>query len=582
MLRRLEIENFRGFNKHEMPLNTVTLIVGRNNAGKSTVVEALRLVALVVGRYKHLSYNAPPRWLEIPKRYYGVAPSLKNMEINFESAFHRYAEPPAMIAAHFGDNSSVMIYLAGEQKIHAVIRDQAGNVVKSREQAYRVSLPPVSIMPQVAPVQRQEVILSEDYVRSAMSSSISHLHFRNQLNIQFELFPKFQRVVESTWPGVRVLELVGRGGLPTKPLSLHVRNEGFVAEVAAMGHGLQMWLQTMWFLARIKDSHTVILDEPDVYMHADLQRRLMRFLKNRYPQIIITTHSIEIMAEVEPDQVLVVDKDRPKSIFANSLPAVQRLIENVGSVHNIHLAKLWHSRRFVLVEGKDLKILKHFQNTLFPNSADPFDSIPHMSIGGWGGWKYAVGSSMLLQNALGERITTYCILDSDYHSDQEIADRLKDSKTKNVELHIWSQKEIENYLLVESAIHRLINRQIARRTKGPTVGEVKAQIEKVANSMKEEVFDALSTELLTHDRSLGSGGANKAARKIIQEKMQEERGLLSIVSGKTVISGLSEWSQSEFGVSLNAITIAKELKSSEIHEEICKVVRAIEYGTSFP
>jgi len=45
MLTRLEIENFRGFKKHEMPLNAVTLIVGRNNAGKSTVVEALRLGA---------------------------------------------------------------------------------------------------------------------------------------------------------------------------------------------------------------------------------------------------------------------------------------------------------------------------------------------------------------------------------------------------------------------------------------------------------------------------------------------------------------------------------------------------------
>ncbi len=47
----------------------------------------------------------------------------------------------------------------------------------------------------------------------------------------------------------------------------------------------------MWFVARTRGYATVILDEPDVYMHADLQRKLIRLLRNRYPQIVIAaTH----------------------------------------------------------------------------------------------------------------------------------------------------------------------------------------------------------------------------------------------------------------------------------------------------
>lgn len=68
-----------------------------------------------------------------------------------------------------------------------------------------------------------------------------------------------------------------------------------MAEVALMGHGLQMWLQTMWFLCRSSPTATVVLDEPDVYMHPDLQRRLVRLVRGRYPQIIIATHSVEIV-----------------------------------------------------------------------------------------------------------------------------------------------------------------------------------------------------------------------------------------------------------------------------------------------
>ncbi|MDI6734935.1 MAG: ATP-binding protein [bacterium] len=463
MLSALRLENFKGFDKHELPLNDLTVIVGQNNAGKSTIVEALRLLAVVVGRYRHLSYRPVPSWLDIPGRHSGVSPSLKNMEINFDSIFHRYGDPPAEITASFSDKSSISIYLAGEDKIYAVIRDQEDNIIKSKQQADQVILPTVSILPQVAPVQRQETILSKDYVKSAMSSSLAPLHFRNQLNVLFDLFPEFQKIVENTWHGIRVLELIGQGGLPTESLSLQVRNEDFVAEVAAMGHGLQMWLQTMWFLTRSQKVSTVILDEPDVYMHADLQRRLIRFLKNRYPQIILTTHSVEIMAEVEPEQILVVDKRRSKSTMANSLPAVQKLIENVGSVHNIHLSRLWHARRCILIEGEDLKILKQFQDTLFPNSDEPFDSIP----------------------------------------------------------------------------------------------------------------------LLAQDRSLGPSGANKAARKILKEKKEKHDGLLTIVSGKVLISSLSQWSQSEFSVSFNAVAIAREMEFREISKEMLTVITAIEKGQLF-
>ena len=65
-----------------------------------------------------------------------------------------------------------------------------------------------------------------------------------------------------------------------------------------------MWLQAMWFLTRARLHGTVILDEPDVYMHADLQRRLVRQIKGTHRQIIIATHSPEIMAEVEPEDIL--------------------------------------------------------------------------------------------------------------------------------------------------------------------------------------------------------------------------------------------------------------------------------------
>ena len=581
MITSLELENYRGFQKHMLELKPTTLIVGRNNAGKSTIVEALRLVSIVANRYKSLGYREAPDWLEIPRNYYGVSPSLDNMEIRFETMFYGYSEPPTKITCIFSDNSSITIYLVDESKIHAVIRNSDGTIIQSKQQANQFQIPQVSIMPQVAPVQKEEIILSDEYVKRVMYSSIAPSHFRNQLNLFPDFFPEFQSIVAETWPGVEVKELIGMGKLYRQPLYLEIRNENFVAEIGSMGHGLQMWLQTMWFLTLAKESSTVILDEPDVYMHADLQRRLIRFIRNRFPQVLLTTHSVEMMSEVDPEEILVVDKHMLASQFTDSIPGVQKIVNSFGSVHNVSLTRMWNSKRAILVEGKDLKVLRQFQTLLFPHCVDSFDSIPNMSIGGWGGWSYAIGSSMFLKNAFGESITTYCVLDSDYHTSSEIADRYKEASERGVQLHVWSKKEIENFLIIPSVVQRLIQQGRAHRTDVPSIDELESQIQNLAYSLESEVFDNLSSQILIGNRSLGVVKANQVARDAIAKKKEQPSGLIDLVSGKTLLSKLSLWSQTEFGVSFGPNSILREMYRQEIHPEIAHVVTSIERGNNF-
>lgn len=329
MITELNLQNFRCFNDHTITFKPISVVIGRNNAGKSTLVEALRLVSIVVSRYQSLAYCNVPDWAEIPRREIGVSPSLKGMEFNFSTVFHRYSDPPSIISARFNNDSAIRIYLGGEDRIHAVVFDQEGKIVKTRIEANKLRIPSVEIMPQVAPVSREERTLTSDYVKAAISSHLAPLHFRNQLRIIKEYYPVFKEMAETTWPGLQVRELTGGGLLSNDLLQLMIRDEDFVAEVASMGHGLQMWLQTMWFLARSSKASTVILDEPDVYMHPDIQRRLIRYIKNRIPQIIVTTHSVEIMSEVDVDEILIIDRKQPRSRFAGTLPAVQKLIEKI-------------------------------------------------------------------------------------------------------------------------------------------------------------------------------------------------------------------------------------------------------------
>ena len=62
------------------------------------------------------------------------------------------------------------------------------------------------------------------------------------------------------------------------------------------------------------------------------------------------------MAEVAPSEILIIDRASEASVYANSEPVVQSLIERFGGVHNIHLARLWTAKRCLLVEGKDRRV----------------------------------------------------------------------------------------------------------------------------------------------------------------------------------------------------------------------------------
>ncbi|MGH9241929.1 MAG: hypothetical protein ACRD3G_28110 [Vicinamibacterales bacterium] len=278
---------------------------------------------------------------------------------------------------------------------------------------------------------------------------------------------------------------------------------------------------------------------------------------------------------MDPDDVLIVDRKRSTSGFASDTASVQRLVEHIGSVHNLQLARLWNARRCLLVEGRDMKLLSVVHRTVCPES-ESLESIPHIEIGGWGGWSYAIGSTLLLRNSGGEEITVYCILDRDYHSDDAVSKRYEDAARSGVNLHVWTRKEIENYFVCPAAIVRAISRRMPARTSSPTLDEINVQLEIVCNALKDETFDAMAAEILADNRALGGGGANKAARQIINDRWSSLEGKLAVVSGKRLLAELSQWTQAQFGPAISASVVAREMTASEIDSELADLLRAID------
>src|ERR1700733_2359117 len=127
MLKQIRLQNFRCFHNHVITLRDSTVVVGKNNAGKSSLIEALRIVATVVNR-RSSSFELLPTWLDLPRFQKGMTVGIAHLGLDLRAVFHRYNEPPAIISALFEGGARVEIYVGKDEKVFATFQNKTSTV----------------------------------------------------------------------------------------------------------------------------------------------------------------------------------------------------------------------------------------------------------------------------------------------------------------------------------------------------------------------------------------------------------------------------------------------------------------------
>ncbi len=315
MLREIELTNFRGFSHHCVPLKDLTVLVGKNNAGKSSLIEALRISSVALKTMQSGRFVDPPRWARSIISHKGASPDAETVRIDLRTAFYRYNPPPAVIRCEFANGVSLTTFLGPDEQMHSCLSGPTGQVIETSRDAQRVGLPSISVLPQIGPLEQTETVLHKTYIRKCLDGHLSSRHFRNQIRFNYELYDPFRELVHKSWPEIVLDDFISPHAIHGEELALFIRERDFVAEVFSFGHGLQMWLQIVWFMTRTSPDSIVILDEPDVYTHPTLQRRLISLVKGRFNQCVISTHADSIINSADSSNVLDVDRHTDRSEY---------------------------------------------------------------------------------------------------------------------------------------------------------------------------------------------------------------------------------------------------------------------------
>lgn len=293
--------------------------------------------------------------------------------------------------------------------------------------------------------------------------------------------------------GFRKGEIINNRFAPYKDFS--------VRDIMAEGSGFLQWLSVYTF-ALSPTIDVLLLDEPDAHLHCSLQNELLDALneisKKKDKQVIVATHSTEVIKEFDHKDIIYADKGKYKYLGDPSQKA--KVMSGLGTEFFPLLSDIQRSKKILFVENKwDAEILKLFCNKY---SKWPENLVIWADANGHSERK---GFFMELHSIIPE-LKAISLHDRDngpYEqthanlSTGEMPDWTDDTTgTGEIRFRTWRRWEIESYLMGVPAMKRLYKKN------NPTLTEEEAN-DKVDHLLT-SVSVVINSDYLQSDRTIGN------------------------------------------------------------------------------
>lgn len=224
------------------------------------------------------------------------------------------------------------------------------------------------------------------------------------------------------------------------------------------GSGFLQWL-SVYALATDPEVDVLLLDEPDAHLHCSLQLDLMQHLiqlaEKTGKQVLVATHSTEILRQYPPEQILEVSTNKSPRYLSEEHQKVG-LMAGLGTEYAPRVDAAKRKKHILFVEGdSDFKILHRFSERLAKTWPDSWVEWVNKS-----GHKERKHIFQALQEEIRE-LVAFSICDRDDMSiniiGEDLADKSCSGGSPNFHSKRWLRRNIESYLLWPAAISKVAN-----------------------------------------------------------------------------------------------------------------------------
>jgi energy-coupling factor transporter ATP-binding protein EcfA2 len=233
----------------------------------------------------------------------------------------------------------------------------------------------------------------------------------------------------------------------------------------------------------------VLIEEPEVHLHPGLARSIEQYLrgKSKSVQIFLTTHSTEFVDSASFQNVYLISRLADRTAKCNAISNIESGLQ-IPVELGLRASSIFMYDRLVFVEGpSDEEILRELATTIDVDLAKANVGFVHM--GGVRNFAYFAAESTL--DLLGRRqVGLWFVADRDERDDEDVKQMLR-RLAGRAQLIVWSQRELENYLLDPAALVEFIKYKqsvTANATTPPSLETVARETQDSAAAMLEEII----------------------------------------------------------------------------------------------
>ena len=568
MITKLTLRNFKSIGEQEYTFTKFDLLVGRNNSGKSTILQALAIWQFCVDEFHRVkrsgttgiqvvlpNFTALPvpqfnlLWKDRTDRRYPVKKGRKTQEyilIEIDLTW--------MTSQNEEKSFGVRLRYNSPQALYAIPAD---GWAKFRELEKEKQLPVIAYVPPFSGLEPSEEWRDDGPLKKQVGKAQPGSVLRN---LMLRVFTHSEKVdgergkgvlvrsswlevckVVKNWFSVELKKPKYEQGVDTEILCEYQQGDKSY-DIIAGGSGFHQTLTLLAFLYGYKPT-TILLDEPDAHLHVNLQREILDYFKRksgeRNVQFLIATHAEEFAKGVDASQIVSLLSNEPKRV--ESTPEILRAMTDVS---NAELTELWASPIMLYIEGEsDERILR-----AWADKCEAEDSLGKVCFRAMGGGpkqqmkeaadRHFEAVQQIIPEARRLMLFDYDDTQRAFHPDPD-----------NPVLYEWKRKNIENYLLVPDAWSRVA---LARSDIDPEG--------LFAVPVKELIQSFFAGENLTLPP--GNNWREVAAN------------IFSVVDGKWILfekenSLFQQLRKNNPPIEVLRDTVAAAMSKDEIHEDVC-------------
>jgi hypothetical protein len=439
---------------------------------------------------------------------------------------------------------------------------------------------PIGFVAILGPVEHHEPLFEKEAARLALFNYRAARNFRNIWYYYPEKFDLFRELLEKTWPGMDIDRPEVDRSYSKPRLHMYCPEHRIPRELFWSGFGFQVWCQMLTHLIQSNDVALFLIDEPDIYLHSELQRQLIGLLKNLGPDILIATHSTEIIIEAEANDIIVINKARQHARRMKDTSQLGNVLAALGSNLNPILTQLAKTHRVLFVEGQDFQILAKFARKLGAEGVANRRDFAVVSVDGFSPDRIRTLRTGM-EATLGTNIVAAAILDRDYRCDGECDDIYNSCKNFCEFVCIHKVKEVENFLLVPSSIDRAVAKRLAERAKrSGTSAVLCSPIADVIDTYCLSKKGYTLSQLLASRRHFERGKSTSSHESKLSELTLNEfdkrwidlPSRFGYVSGKDCFSFINVFLQDNYNVTVTPTSIVDAMHIGEVPHEVSDLI----------